>query len=420
MDFFKEFSSSPEFKIVFSAFLGLIIGLEREIRAKFGHDIFAGIRTFPLIAVLGTLSGLLHKEFPYVFLSFLGIVILASISYLKDKRMGITTEVSAIITFVIGLLISAGEYYLAVVTTILTTFILVLRDSMENLAKRLDEEDVITVLKFFTVSFVVLPLLPDKEIIRGLNPSEVWKFVILVSSVDFVGYFLLRYKGTGSLIITALIGGIPSSTAVTMAFSSLSQKLPHLSELFFFSVILSWIVMFLRVIFYTFLVFKGMIYKLIFLLFPYFALLLLFALLLYLRGVKNHRESESVSIKNPFSLSQAFTFGLIYSAISIVSYHLKAQFGNEGIYILSFISGVMDIDAITLLLARLSDKGEIGINVASMGILLAVMSNNLFKSGYAVIFGSKKIKLYFSLVAICTLFYTIILLTLFDKLHISS
>ncbi|AAC07659.1 MgtC/SapB family protein [Aquifex aeolicus] len=139
MDFFKEFSASPEFKIVFSAFLGLIIGLEREIRAKFGHDIFAGIRTFPLIAVLGTLSGFLYREFPYVFLSFLGLIILASISYWKDRSMGITTEVSALITFIVGLLVSAGEYYLAVVTTILTTFILVLRDSMENLAKRLDE-----------------------------------------------------------------------------------------------------------------------------------------------------------------------------------------------------------------------------------------------------------------------------------------
>jgi len=420
MEFFKEFSASPEFKVVFSAFLGLIVGLEREIRAKFGHDIFAGVRTFPLIAVLGTLSGLLYKEIPYVFLSFLGLIILASISYWKDKRMGITTEASALITFVIGILVSKGEYYLAVVTTILTTFILVLRESMENLAKRLDEEDVITVLKFFTVSFVILPLLPDKEVVKGLNPSEVWKFVILVSSVDFVGYFLLKYKGTGSLILTAVIGGIPSSTAVTMAFSSLSRRLSQLSELFFFAIILSWFVMFIRVIFYTFIIFQGVIYKLVILFFPYFALLLAFALFLYLKGEKNHKEGSGMSVRNPFSLSQAFTFGLIYSVISTISYYLKVHFGDEGIYILSFVSGIMDIDAITLLLARMSDKGEIGIDVASMGILLAVMSNNLFKSGYAILFGSKKLKVYFSFVALFTLLYTTTLLILFERLHMSS
>ncbi|WP_338009623.1 MgtC/SapB family protein [Aquifex aeolicus] len=277
-----------------------------------------------------------------------------------------------------------------------------------------------TVLKFFTISFVVFPLLPDREIIRGLNPSEVWKFVILVSSVDFVGYFLLKYKGTGSLILTALIGGIPSSTAVTMAFSNLSRKFSYLSELFFFSIILSWLVMFFRVIFYTFIIFEGMIYKLVLLLLPYFALLLMFAIFLYLKGNKNHEEGGSMSIKNPFSLSQAFTFGLIYSTISVISHYLKTHFGDEGIYVLSFLSGIMDIDAITLLLARLSDKGEIGVDVAAMGILLAVMSNNLFKSGYAIIFGSKKLKIYFLFVALFTLIYTTTLLILFDKLHMSS
>ncbi|RUM31667.1 MAG: MgtC/SapB family protein [Aquifex sp.] len=340
----------------------------------------------------------------------MGLVILAGLSYWKDRNMGITREIASFITFFIGVFVAFEEFYLSAFLTILTTFILVLRTKLEGLAMRLEEEDLIAILKFFTISAVILPIVPDREVIKGFNPSEAWKVVILASTVDFIGYFLLKYKGAKSLIITALVGGLASSTAVTIAFSELSRKFPRYSSLLFFAIILSWQVMFIRLIFYSFIVFKGLLIYTIQNLLPYFITLLIFAFVVYLKSEKENIEEKNVSLKNPYSLTQAFTFGFLYSAISIVSVYLKDFLGDKGIYILSLVSGIMDIDAITLLLSRLAKEETITVGVASIGILLAASSNNIFKSFYAIIFGSKKLRLYFTFPLFFTFIYLLLIL----------
>ncbi|NPA32516.1 MAG: MgtC/SapB family protein [Aquificae bacterium] len=414
IDTLAKLKTTPEFKLLFSLFLGFIIGLERELRAKFGHDLFAGVRTFPLISVLGTVSGLafvLKGSESLLALSFLALSLLATLSYWKDKSIGITTEVAALITFLIGVFVAFGEYYLSTLLTIITTFLLVLRKRLESLAKRLEEEDIIAILKFFTLSAVILPIVPDRELLPGFNPAEVWKFVILVSTVDFLAYFLLKYKGAQSLIITALVGGLASSTAVTVAYSDISRKLPQYSAFLFFASILAWEVMFLRLLFYSTVVFKGLFWHTFKTLFPYFFVLFLFALAVYAKTKREDPRQRSVSLKNPYSLSQALTFGLIYSAISVASRYLQESFGDAGIYVLSFLSGLVDVDAITLLLARLAKEGSITQDVAALGIFLAASSNNLFKSAYAVLFGAGAMRTLFGIVFLITLAY--LLLTLF-------
>ncbi|WP_461832041.1 MgtC/SapB family protein [Aquifex sp.] len=425
-EFLESVKNTPEFKVLFALFLGFIIGLEREVRAKFGHDIFAGVRTFPLISVLGTISGLLYlktlSDYLLIF-TFLSLSLLATLSYWKDKSMGITTEVASFITFFIGIFVAFGEFYLSVFLTILTTFVLVLKHKLERIARLMEEEDIIAVLKFFTVSAVILPILPDKEVIKGLNPSEVWKFVILVSTVDFIGYFLLKYKGSKSLLLTGVIGGLTSSTAVTMAFSSLSARFPQFSSLVFFGIILSWSTMFLRVVFYTAVIFHKLTPFVLLILLPYFLILFLFSLYLFLKGEKEAKTEKEVPLKNPYTLTQALTFGVFYSVISVISVYLEEFFGDKGIYILSFISGIMDVDAITLLLSNMAKGGNVELLVASTGIILAVISNNLFKSAYGIAFGSRKLKIYFSLVLMFTFLYLFLITSLsilLERLHIIS
>ncbi|NPB08345.1 MAG: MgtC/SapB family protein [Aquificae bacterium] len=409
----ENIKASAEFKLLFSLFLGFIVGLEREVRAKFGHDAFAGIRTFPLIALLGTVSGLLSREEGLVLLplvSFLGLLLLAAVSYWKDRSVGITTEVASFITFLAGLLVSYERFYLATFLVITTTFLLVLKKHLESLARRLEEEDVLAVLKFFTLTAVILPLLPDRELFPGFNPSQVWKFVILVSTVDFVGYFLLKYKGIQSVVITAFVGGLASSTAVTLAFSELSRKFPYFSKLLFVSVMFSWQIMFLRVLFYVVVVSPHLLPQVVKLLLPYSLALLLFTLLVYLRREKEPFGERNISLKNPYSLTQALTFGLLYTLISVSSVYLKKLFGDTGIYALSFISGVMDVDAVTLFLASAFAKGELPGSVAALSLALAVSSNNLFKSFYGMLFGGESFRRYFLFPLALTLLYLLLLL----------
>ena len=413
MEIIELLKKYVELKILFSIFLGLIVGLEREVRAKFGHDIFAGVRTFPLIAVLGTLSGIISIEFNFKYFSaipFLGLILLASLSYYKDRSMGITTEVASFLTYFVGVLVSYDKFYLATFLTIVTTFILVLKNTLENAARRLEEEDIFAILKFFTISIVIFPLLPDKEIFPGLNLSEVWFFVILVSTVDFIGYFLLKYKGAKSVVITALIGGLVSSTAVTLAFSELSRRFPQYSRLLFFSIMVSWLVMFFRLFFYSTVVYAELFPYILKHITPYFLLLLGFTLYIYVQKEKEKFEGKKVEMKNPYSLKQALTFGVLYSIISVSSTYLKQFFGEEVILAISFLSGVIDIDAITLSLANLSQKGNISLEIASIGILTASISNNIFKSIYGIIFGNRELKKLFTFPLLISLLYLLLLL----------
>jgi len=182
-----------EFKFLLSLLVGFLIGLEREMRGKLGQDVFAGVRTFPLITVLGTLSALISDKYNQWFLpaSYLGIILLSAVNYQLGvlKRSGITTEVAVFLSFTLGGLTYYGYYYEVSLFAVVITLILATKRVLENFAKLLDKEDIFLILQFLVVSVLIYPLLPDKEIFYGLNPKSVWKFVILfpplVLSVTF-------------------------------------------------------------------------------------------------------------------------------------------------------------------------------------------------------------------------------------------
>ncbi len=407
----EEFRSLWEFKLIFSIFLGFIIGLEREIKAKFGQDIFAGIRTFPLISVLGTVTGLiciwLGSIVPFV-LTFAGIIVIVMISYFKDKSYGITTEIAVFITFIIGFLVAHEHYHMATFLTIITAFLLVLKKKLEGLAQKLDEDDILAVLKFVALLGVIYPLLPNREIFAGLNPAEVWFFVIVVSTIDFVGYFLLKYKGDKSLLLMGLVGGLVSSTAVTLAFSELSRKFKGYTHTLFFSVMLSWSLMLVRVSVYAFILYPEILTTLLVLFIPYLFILAGYGFAVYRKGRKSVEIKEKLELVEPFTLTQALVFGLVYAGISIASHYLKTYLGDKGILILSLVSGIIDVDAISLFLLNTLKKNELELWTTILGLLLAVSSNNVFKSAYGIIFGNREFKKHFTLILLITLLYTLL------------
>jgi len=382
------------YEILLALGLGFFVGLEREYKAK--GEVFAGVRTYPLISLLGYFSALVsdkHFDF-FIYISFLSILGFTLfnffLEYEKDK--GITTEVSVLLTFLIGVLVYFDYYYLSVFLGFLTTLILAIKQPLESFAKSLYFEDVISLVKFLLLTAIVYPILPDKSFgpYEAINLKEIWKVVIIVATIDFIGYILVRWKGGKSLLWIALFGGLISSTAITYNFSILSKKSPDLKNILFSGITLSWIVMNLRV-----LVISGFlnVELLKFLTFPLLLSSVVLLLMVYryikLDTTTDFKESE---FKNPFKILEILQFAIIYTFILVLIKFIQNKVGISGVYLVSFVSGVIDVDAITFSAASLSKSGVIFTTTASIIVILAVISNSIFKYIYVLIFANESLK----------------------------
>ncbi len=397
--------------IIFSLLLGLIIGLEREHRTK--KEVFAGIRTFPLISILGTLSAFIYDNYwDGIFYVVLGGIVLFGLLnfYLEySKDIGITTEIAVLITYLIGVLIYYGYYYTAAFLAIFTTILLALKYTLEGFAKQLSQEDIIAFLKFAVITIVIFPLLPDKYYgpFNAFNPRDIWEMVVIVSALDFVGYVLIRWKGAKSIMLNGLVGGLISSTAVSYELAKLSKNYPFLSFSAFNGIIIAWTIMNLRVLILSFIINPKVSLAL---LFPLLILTLIYLIIIGYNLFKNKNilskeTKEEMEFHNPFEISSAIQFGIIYALIVFAIKALQYYMGHKGIFIASFVSGVIDVDAITLSLSNLA-KTEISISIAAKAILLAVISNSIFKYAYIAIFGNKFLRkkmLWFLLITILIL-----------------
>ncbi len=386
------------FKLIFSLATGFLIGLERESRTK--QEIFAGIRTFPLIAILGTLTGYIYQNYweGIFWITFSGIILLTLLNFYMEypKDTGATTEIAILITFIIGVLVYFEHYYVAAFLSVITTFLLAIKKTLEGFAKTLSQDDILAIIKFALVTVVIYPLLPDRDMgpLNAFNPKSIWKMVVIVSSLDFISYFILRLKGTKSLWLTGIVGGLISSTAVSYELSKLSKKYKQVIYSALFGIILAWLIMNFRVIFLAGIVNKDILKSLI----PPLAVISVgYIFLIFFLYIKNREKILEASVNemefsNPFEISSALQFGIIYAFVIFMTKFLNHLYGTSGIYMASLISGIIDVDAITLSLSNLAKDGNILEKMASNGILIAVISNAFFKSVYVSIFGDKYLK----------------------------
>ena len=409
-----EFKLTPEtyellFKIIFSMAAGLLIGLEREHRTK--TEIFAGIRTFPLISLLGMLSGLIFDKYwdGILYFTFGAIVVLAVVNYYMEykKDIGSTTEIATFIAFIIGLLIYYEHYYIAAFLSVATTGLLALKRTLEGFAKSISEEDIFAIIKFVLVTVVIFPLLPDRTYgpFNAINPRNIWEMVVLVSVIDFIAYIFLRWKGTKTLWITGIIGGMISSTAVSYELAKLSKKYSAVIYSAFFGIVLAWLIMNFRV-----LVLAGIVnFKISLILsLPLILLSVIYILILgfiFFRRKKEIQKTseQEIQFSNPFQITSALQFGLIYGVILFLTKALNYYMGTKGVFIASFLSGVIDVDAITLSLSNMAKQGNIENVIAAKSIMLAVVSNSIFKYLYIFLFGDKTLVKEMALITIITI-----------------
>ncbi|EDL67172.1 MgtC/SapB family protein [Vibrio campbellii] len=378
--------------------LGAIVGTQRGwvMRNSVEGSRVAGIRTFSLVGLLGGLVGILANIYTPLLLGFalIALVILACIAFViqqrKSEDISITGVVSLVITFVLGCLTVSGEPVLAAAAAVITAVVLDNKKELHHALQRLQEYELDAALRLLLISIVLLPLLPNQAYgpWSALNPYEIWWMVVLIASISFVGYFAIKIGGAKrGIFFTSVFAGLSSSTALTLQFSHLSREQANISPLLASGILLSCGTMFPRLL----IVLSVINPQLVTLLGP-IALVMMAAL--YLPAWWIWRRSEVEQIKqpnkqtNPLALQSALFFGVVLAVIMLLSHALSDLFGNAGVLILSALSGITDVDAISLALGRQSTQ-TLSVETAALGILIAASVNTVVKMGMVVAIGDK-------------------------------
>ena len=384
--------------------LGALVGIEREKRKaeeqEPGH--IAGLRTFTLLALLGAAAGFLSKNLssPWILAAALlvvGAFIVAGYfvtTRSSDGGKGLTTEVAAIIVFLLGALVMFGERELAIGLGVVTAAVLAYKQPLHGFVEKLGWDDVYAGLRLLIATFIALPLLPNQAIDPwgALNPYKLWLLVILISSLSLVGYVLTRWLGPArGTALTGLTGGLVSSTAVTLSFAKEAREKPENAAALACGILLAWAVMFLRVIVLVAVVNRALLAQV---LVPFAVMAVAasgYAAFLYFRDgrVDGERPKGEVDVRNPFSLVEAAKFGALFAVVLLAVKIVQEHFPPSGLYAVAALAGLTDVDAITLSMSEFAQSGEA--RVAVIAIVIAAISNTIVKCAMAFVLGGAEL-----------------------------
>ncbi len=378
-------------------FIGLLIGLEREYSRAKDSKIFAGIRTFPLIGILGFTSALIASItdtwiYIAIFIGFSGLSIAAYLTAAKEGRLGGTSEISGMLVFILGSLVYWGYFLLPAVIAIIIASFLSLKLQLHSFVGKISAADIYATLKFAIITLIILPLLPDKAFgpLNVLNPRLVWYIVILVSGLSFIGYVLMKLFGKDrGIVLTGLLGGMVSSTAVAYSMAKKSKQELTLSSNYATGVILASSVMFVRVLIIVAIVNQNLLSS-IWLPLIIFALAGFIITTFFFRKMQSEILTEEI-LKNPFELKSAFLFGAVFALIIFITKAAQVYLGDSGIYAASALAGLSSVDAIVVSISNLVSE-VIPVSVAIKAIIISLIANTFVKMIITVVWGSDEIK----------------------------
>lgn len=372
--------------------IGVLIGLERQQSESAGQ--FAGVRTFPLIALFGAL---IQQFFPALlaigFAMFLLLVLIAYTSKIFiEGDAGMTTAIAAILTFLYGAMTVLSDlgFTLAIVLGTITAAILAMKDPMHDLVSRIGPTELRAALKFLIIALVILPLLPDRslDILLGLNPRFVWLMVVFVSGLGFLGYALTKALGaTRGIGLTGLLGGFVSSTATAMAMAEHARRQPGLTRVCALSTVIASIAMFPRVLILVAVVAPDLVVRVAVPLVAMSATGGIMAGVLMTQIRKD--DSPRIGLDNPFRVRPALLFGALFAVVLLAVDIFHDVLGDLGVYGTAILAGTVDANAITLSLGKLASDGDMLAEVAIAGIVLAVVVNTVVKIGIVWLFGTR-------------------------------
>ncbi|MDD2780362.1 MgtC/SapB family protein [Sulfuricurvum sp.] len=394
---------------ILSLVLGFLIGLQREMHIIYSNKTrdFGGARTFSMISLFGFLSAWFSTFFPYFFLIatvVMGSLLIAAyiINSLSVSEKGATTEFAALVTFVIGGILTATPPIFAVFTTIIVLFILNIKESVQEYEQTITKKDLSAAILFMIMTFVILPILPDRAIdpMGLINLYRIWIMVVLVAGISFFGYIAIRILGsTHGIGVAGLFGGLVSSTAVAMSMARRVHENGFLAKNLALGITLASSMMLIRagiemsVInptltkMFILPIIVGSITGYLYIGYLYFT-------------SKRENIPQNIEFKNPFDLKEALLMGLVFGATLALIELSNRYIGDMGVYAVALVSGIADVDAIIL---SLSSHAKNGLNpiTAHNAILIAIISNSVAKAALVLFLGK------FALFRIVAIYYLI-------------
>lgn len=377
--------------------IGLLIGIERgwkERETKEGERV-AGVRTYGLIGLLGGGAALLADYLGQLVLglAFVGMAGALTTVYVVNYHSarddaGITSLITGLLTFTFGALAAIGKVEVAAAFAVFTTLLLSYKPLLHEWLQALEAGELRAGIKLLLISVVLLPILPNQGYgpWNALNPYEIWWMVVLVALISFTGYFAIKIAGTRrGAVFTGLFGGLASSTALTLHFSRMSREDDSVAHMLAMGILLACGTMLPRMVLVASVLNNGLFM-------PLLAPAVIMALFIYLpafiywRSKSHNKTGATALLTNPLELKTAFGFGVFLAIVMFLGQALRHWFGEVGVLALSATSGVADVDAITLSLARMS-QDDLLIKTAATGIVIAAAINNLVKGGIASVVG---------------------------------
>jgi len=382
-------------QIVLVLFLSFLIGLEREEEKTTSEQYrFGGVRTFPMLGLLGYALCLFAGDnllLPAVGLGVVGAFLWQSYRHKLEgvALAGMTTEVSGLVTYVVGALVSAEKYWVAVTLTVLAVGLLELKAGLEGLATRMPSDEILTFVKFLLLTAVILPIVPNRTFgTFGFNPFKTWLVVVAVSAISYASYLLQVWtKGRGGVLLAALLGGAYSSTLTTVVLAKRAreQSRPHLYS---GSILAASGVMYLRLL-ALLLIFNRQILHRLWLPFLLLAAGALLGALAWMRLDHGAESQQEFKPRNPLQLGAAFLFAALFIATLFVTHIALLYLGRAGLFGLAGIMGLADVDTFILSLAN-SSASLTPVELAADAIVVAAASNNLVKGIYAYSFADRR------------------------------
>jgi uncharacterized membrane protein (DUF4010 family) len=384
-------------EILLVVFLSFLIGLEREEgRGVAERYRFGGIRTFPLIGMTGYAMGLLAGDgWGLIAAGFAVVGAFLWLSYwhkLQTQAVaGVTTEISGLTTYLIGVLISRDHFWVATTLAILGVLLLELKSFLESLSERIPATEILTFTKFLLLTFVILPILPDRDFgAYHLNPFKAWMVVVAVSGLSYGGYILQKLThGKGGVLLAALLGGAYSSTLTTVVLAKRARVAPA-PHLYSGSILLASGVMYLRFLVLVWL-FNHALAHLIALPFAILTLVGMAGGWLWTRRPDPGALAiqGGVTSKNPLEMSVAFTFAVIFVGVLVLTQCALTYLGRGGVLGLAAVMGVSDVEPFVMGLTQAAGQTA-PLHLAAASIVVAAASNNLAKGFFALGFADRK------------------------------
>ncbi len=389
-----QYASLPLF--LTSLGIGLLLGIERE-RLAMTH---AGIRTFSLATMFGTLSGLVASVSGLAWMPALGllaiVLFMMSVTWLPGasrENADVPTQIALVFAYFLGLLVWHKYTDIAVGLAIITTAVLYLKPELSGFAKRLSRRDLLSLLQFGVVSLIILPILPNHGFgpYQALNPYNTWLMVVLIAGLGWAGYAAVTVVGErAGAPVLGFFGGLVSSTATSMTYARQVRNQPDTLPFAATVILLANLVLFLRLLGIAAVIAPATLGSLVPVMLSGFLSGLIYVGVYAAKTFRN-TGSSNLELNNPTEMRTALIFGVVYAVVMLATAWLSDLFGQSGVFLVALVSGITDLDAIALSSFNMFNSGRLSVFDVALAVAIAIASNSAFKFSLIVSLGGKEL-----------------------------